>query len=203
MASCMLCIWITCKVITTVLANLKENPCESRSLWNNTWLFISSPDAVQTKERMTCCSPFYERRWWVSTMMNVGLCFAQIMCAMCLFSVPAWASIPWPTGAGCGTCSSERPALQASLSLEPCQPGDYRWTNTYAARDWTPEQRASQHDDMDVPLPYPSARLWIQAEREGSCSLQQGRTKGHTAAFGAWGRFLLCSPHKRATSYSA
>ena len=158
--------------------------------------FISSPDAVQTKECMTCCSPFYESRWWVSMMMKVSLCFAQIMCAMSLFSVPVWASIPRPKGADCGTCSSERPAPQTSLFFELCQSGDYTWTNTYAARDWKPEQRANQHGNMDVPLLYASARLWTQVQREGRCSLQQDRTKRHTAAFGAWGWFLLCCLHK-------
>lgn len=157
---------------------LKKKPYESRSLWNNTWSFVSSLDAEQTKECMTCCSPFYESRWWVSMMMKVGLCFAQIMHAMSLLSVPVRASIPRTKGADCGMCPSERPAAQASLSLELCQPGDYTWTNTYAASDCKSEQRANQHDNVDVPPLYSSAWLWTQAPREGCCSLQQSRTKG-------------------------
>lgn len=84
---CMLCIWITCKVIRTVLYVLKEKQnYKSRSLWNTTWPFLSLQDAVQTEECRTWRSPFYESRWWAN-LMKVSLCFAQIMCAMSVFCV--------------------------------------------------------------------------------------------------------------------
>lgn len=195
MASCMLCIRTTCKVIN------QNSPLwlKRKTLWNKKLM----KQHLMIQFFTGCCADqrvhdLLQSLLWkqvMSTMMKVGLCFAQIMCAMSLFSVPVWASIPRPKGAGCRTSSTERPAPQTSLFPELCQSGGYTWTNTYATRDWKPEQRANQHDNMDAALLYASARLWTQAQREGSRSLQQGRTERHTAALGAWGWFCLCCLH--------
>lgn len=64
----------------------RKKTYKSRSLWNNTWPFLSSQDAVQTEECRTWRSPFYESKWWAN-LMKVSLCFAQIMCAMSVFCV--------------------------------------------------------------------------------------------------------------------
>lgn len=141
---------------------------------------------VQTIERMTCCSPFYESRWWVWWKWWKFGVVSLRLCAMSLFSVPAWASIPGAKGAVCRTCSSKRhPAWHPKLHC----PLDC------ASLGMTCELIHTQPETGNLSKEQ-TAWQRSQAQREGSCSLQQGRSKRHTMTPGARGWCLLCCLHQ-------
>lgn len=135
---CMLCIWITCKVIRTVLYVLKEKKPINQGAYETT------PDH-SFLHRMQCrpksagldavlfMKASDEQTWWKLVFVLLRLC------VQCLFSVSMWASVPRPKGADCRMYSGEQTAPPDFTIPWTVRVWRLMWTHTNGTRDWALE----------------------------------------------------------------
>lgn len=144
---------------------------------------------MQTKSTWLTAVPFMKVCDELSMMMKVSLCFAQILCAMSLFSVPVWSSLPRPKDAA-GMCLSEWPhprlhyslncaSLETTHELTLVQPETgnlskeqtsmMTWLSPCCTHQLDCELRHRGREDIACSRAEPRGTLWLLEHESDSC----------------------------------